>query len=106
MLTRKEFYVAKHVFCTAWTALVCLSGDVRRDGGAPGEGSRAAPLGRRPAAEPRLPRLLLGLGQTRSGGSAEGGGGTDPLPEDQRQGEAHCHRGAACLAGLNSSGET
>lgn len=101
-----SLYAAKHVFCTAWTAVVCLSGDVRRDGGDPGEGSRAAPLGRRPATEPRLPRLLLGLGQTGSGGSAEGGGGADPLPEDQRQGEAHCHREAACPAGLNSGEET
>lgn len=62
-------------------------GDVYRDGGAPGKNSTAAALGRRPPAEPRLSRLLLGLGQTGPGGSAEGGGGTDSVPEDQQQGE-------------------
>lgn len=92
---------AKHVFSpvAAWTGSVLPASDVYRDGRAPGENSRAATRGWRPATEPRLPRLLLGLGQTRPGGSSEGGGGADTIPEDQQQGETHCHRvRAACSA--------
>lgn len=63
-----------------------MRGDGCRDGGALGKSSGAGPAGRDPPTEPRLSRLLLGLGQTGSGGPTEGDRRPDPVPENQQQG--------------------
>lgn len=83
-MTRKQWLRSAARVPPAWAA--ALGADVCKHGGALSEGGRAGPDGRHPATEPRLPRLLLGLGQTGSGGPAEGGGRPDPVPEDQQQG--------------------
>lgn len=72
---------------TAWTPVVVVTGDVCENGWSVHENSGTGPVGRDTAAKPCLPRLLLGFGETWSGGPSEGDRRPDSVPESQQQGK-------------------